>query len=380
MNLIETRTRRGLLTSCLCGAALPLTIPANGLVVVSLLGFVGWSLYRQQGIRVALRGLAPGLIGLTIGAGYYLTIWDQFIAVAANTPGWARGWTVAGHWAWALAAHLGPVLGGVVFYLVIGSRRRRSAAANNGDRNSPSSPNDKPPDPSPPILEPLGGVLAICCVVVMVPAMLLREPAPFPRTFLAYLPPLTLALFVALRQTRLVYGHRLAIWVIVVLINAGLWQWVGMTWRQRAMAQNIYPQNLISQFYRGDTEISRIADHLRRNQRHRRMPIDLACRFEDLPAVQYYTVLAGVNRQTVYCPQRQMPGPDIDPQALRRRLMIIATNDLAAASLFARCGLARGQLTAVDRVGLRAIYRDMAPVTDDPSALPATPPPDLPSP
>ncbi len=368
MNLIETRTRRGLLTSCLCGAALPLTIPANALVVISLLGFVGWSLFRRAGMRPAIRGMVPGLIGLGAGAGYYLTIWDQFIAVATSAPGWANGWAVLGHWTWAIGVHLGPVLVGLIVYGAIGQLGRRAI-------NGPRAQGDRNPPPgatTPPVLEPLAGVLAICCLAVMIPVMLLREPAPFPRTFLAFLPPLTLALFVSLRQTKIVYGQRLAIWVLVVLINAGFWQWVGLAWRQRAMAQDIYPQNLVSQFYRGDTEISRIAEHLGRNQRHARVPVALACRFEDLPAVQYYSTLAGVDRQAVYCPQRSMPGEQIDLQQLRRRLMIIATNDLAAASLFAQCGLDRGQLTAVHRVGLRAIYRDMAPVgrENDPPAPP----------
>ncbi len=322
---------------------LPLVSPANVLFDAAVLVFIftapdpvapGWS---RRWTRIW-----PEALSAAAGAGYYLTLGHQFFRVVRQTGGWPSAWSAAGNLLLALAAHLGPF----VFFLLLLLVRRAGRPRADEMRAGGAPP----------------GYLAVCALAVMIPALFLRRPAPYPRVFLVFFPAITFSVVRVFRRRPLFQDvqalYKLA---AVIVILAAAWENGAQRltlWEIRNRGE--HPQNLLQQYYRGSVSLSRICQALicgnggRAAARHTLVLTD----FFDYPSLRFYwSSVYGLPIQNVI---RADPP---DRRALTRfpawpdgRLLAVAPNANAAARLFRNVG-GTGRFRAVLQLRDRTLYQ-----------------------
>ena len=241
--LLRADRRRGLAWFVPAALLMPGALPTNVLVSGGLWLFlnVGWwraGQWRRRWGLLAVTGAA-----VAGGMLIYVPIWGKFMRVARETGGWDSGALVAGHWLLALVAH-----GGMFVVALLALRRQpqvRAAAAA-----------EKPL----PVQELLPW-LALCCLLPLLAFALWR--APYPRSLLGFLPPLTVCLLYVHRVAAFQRNLYFYLMVFFVAGNALVWTRVADWHTQRGLERGAYPQNLLEHFYGRRKDLTATMNYLR---------------------------------------------------------------------------------------------------------------------
>jgi hypothetical protein len=237
--------RRGLFLFVPAALFLPGVVPSNLLVTVSLAGFIGVALLRDGRLQEEAKTIAVCAVAAVAGMALYLPVLDDFKRVASTTAGWDSGGGVLGHWVFVLAAHAGMFM----LACVAMGRQPELAAARATDVRSRLAAH-----------LPL---LFACCLAPLLVVALVK--APFPRSFLAYLPVFTVCTLWCYRD----YMHGLNKYYFIMiffLLGNGL---VWMKWneydRYKQLIAGETPQDLMVQFYARNADVSASAQWLARS-------------------------------------------------------------------------------------------------------------------
>jgi hypothetical protein len=327
--------RRGTAIHTIAAALLVLTIPSNILVVGAGLLFLLWTPANRWGTRRRLLSVAIPAAGAAVGAIPYVLIADQFLAVMRKTAGWDSPWSVFGNLSLAVVAHGGLLCASAAAGLLTAVRSR-----------------DVTDD------EPSRGVvalrIAVCVLIPVLTALLFSHTAPFPRVFLPFLPMVTYSLLLAASQSPRLLRLSLPVVGLAILFNGLAWE-RGATWlTQRQIAEGRHPQNLLQQYYRGDTALRTLVTELiNRDMTANAIALTDAYDFvtfryywaqNDLPA---WAVLAANRSPGDTWNHRQKP-PGV-------RLWVIARDEMQAAELLQAAGETRPFYPALTVLG-KSVY------------------------
>lgn len=241
-------TRRGLGFFVPAAVLLPMVIPSNILTTLALFSFIALTYPRfsrdskfKKTISLILSGIAA-----TIGMGIYLPILPAFLRVMRQTDGWAAagasasirtaaGLKVLGNWAWALAAQ-----SGLFVIACLGLRRQP-------DIPTPPPDSAKTATHEPPSPRSVLPLLLICCLIPIILVALLR--APFPRSFLGFLPPLVFASLIAYHDYLVILPKYRYLLTFFILCNGAVWNRMDPYLTERELFAGRMPQNLMLQYY-----------------------------------------------------------------------------------------------------------------------------------
>ena len=339
--LSQGELRRGAWLSILPCLLLPLVIPSNVLLVAALALYVLLARGGSAGTRLKA-GVICGVPGL-LGASYYLTIWPQFLKVMKQTAGWSSGWLVAGHLLLALVAHLGPVcivLAASLFgrsQLVGQARRERRDAA---------------------------AMVAACALGVML-GILSSQSAPFPRVFAVFFVPLGWAAFRLCRQASFWQSRSPLLAGGAIVISAFAWERGADLLTLRQVAAGKHPQNLLQQYYRGDSELGGLVGELRQRKladsvlvltnAHDFRTLDFYWRSRDLPTEASGSERGPGLRRVVAVNDNNRVALCREATQCNLRLLVLAHSEEGAARIFGECEQI-GQIEKVLVLGSRALY------------------------
>lgn len=222
----------------------PLIMPSGAVLAAATA--VALALARPRQWYLALFPAIGGAVGLA----YYLTVWEQFQAAALDAGSISRDWwTPVGsfcHVLFAFAVHLA-----VPLFLVLCRLVRRG-----GGEGAVSRPHLR------------GAVSLLAGWLLAELAMYLAGGAqrvPFPRNSLLFLPMVSFALLLLLRQSgsgQWLKGRGFA----AVLLACPVWGAAAMLLAHRAELRLVHqgdiPQNLLMQQYRGDISLRDFVDNL----------------------------------------------------------------------------------------------------------------------
>jgi hypothetical protein len=288
-------------------------------------------------------GAAVLAVAGALGGAYYLTIWPQFTKVMQQTAGWDSGWLVAGNVLLALVAHLGPVA--VVAVACAFSRSHLVGHARDERREAL--------------------ILLGACALAVTGGILVSQRAPFPRVFAVFLVPATWAAFRLCRQAGFWQAHGMLRVAGAILISAFLWERGADLTTQRQVAVGEHPQNLLQQFYRGDSELSGLVLTLKAKEMDRDMIV--VTNGHDFRTFDFYWRIRGLTTEA----DSPIPGLGIRhviavndascaatcEQAFGRGLFVsvLAHGEEEAARLVGECGQT-GRLEKIVEMGSRGIY------------------------
>lgn len=252
---------------------LPLTMPSAAMASGALIMTLFLLPLSPSGLRSRLRRIAPVVTGSLAGLVYYLTLWPQFQAARLTSGGWESAAAVGLHLLLAFSLHLGILLTG---FFTLRSVRR---------------------GPNVPAIQ-FGFLLALSCVMAALSVLLLPSPtgrSPFPRVFIVLLLPLTFAAAMLFRCSPAAHWPMKALLagaaLPAVLITLGCELFTARRLEQSGPP----PQNLLMQYYRGQTGISAMAFRIAGMREMGELPAALRMTVSayDYPAVEYYWQLAG---------------------------------------------------------------------------------------
>ncbi|MBN2449008.1 MAG: hypothetical protein JXR77_01385 [Lentisphaeria bacterium] len=335
--IAEGRVRRGLWLQGPAFLLLPLVIPSNVTLAFAhglfLVLWPGAGLPRRRRLTLAAASVAPALLG----ASYYLTLWPQFVAVIRQTSGWPSEVLVLGNVALGIAAHLGVF---AVVLVAAGVSRVCSGAVRRGETADRGS----------------WALLYAVCLAVPVLATVLASSgtAPFPRVFLVYLFPFSLAAFRALRHSPRLQAQPLLVLGGLVLAAGFLIERAGATLAEAAMRRGRHPQNLLQQYYRGSDDLRVLAAAIAAEAGLGR-PVVITNAY-DFPTFRFYWAQQDRPAEAVTADNRQ---PAALWQQVRRMpgatLVAVARDETEAAGLFHAAGQS-GHFDVVARSQARKAY------------------------
>lgn len=329
------RLAKGLRLQLPAMVLLPLVMPSNVLLAFSHALFI--VLWRGSGVSALRRlvaGTAVGAAGL-LGLSYYLTLWDQFAEVMRQSTGWGSGWQVLGNVLLGMTAHLGLLAPAALAALVLRDR---------------SAPSQAPQDRGWSLL------YAACLFLPIAGSALLRGgDAPFPRVYLVYLVPFSLAAARlasagrdwAKRPFMLLVGLTLVVGYGIEMASSAL--------TQRALQEGKHPQNLLQQYYRGSDDLRKLAAFFADPERRGVSDIMVTNAY-DFPTFRFYWARQGFPAEAVTAENREPRAVWGRAKAFRgSRLFAIAVNEREAARLFAAAGES-GHFDLVAHAGITRCY------------------------
>ena len=258
----------------LLGLLLPLVMPPAAMLpcALALALFVDEVRKKQTAGRwaAAVRAAWPPLLGAFLGVAYYLTLLEQFRAATRESGGWNSAWLVGVHVLLAFALHLG-VFGSLFF-----------------------RPAQKSADTE-------AGVELLCaCLLALVAVLLVPSPvhrAPFPRVFLPLLPAVTFGVALLAKNCRGLdadwnkFMQLVALELVMALIIR-----IGCEAVKRYALDlgKAPPQNLLVQYYRGDSGISALLQEYAALPEEQRSRLLVLVSPYDVPTCGYYWMLYGL--------------------------------------------------------------------------------------
>ena len=216
---------------------LPLIMPTNAILAPALLAVIVVCHWKaKHGIKTMVIDCLPAIVTTALGAGYYLTIWEQFKRVIAEPDGWSSATMVAGNVLLAAIAHAAIL---PLFFFP-----KRKQQEEESQENQPC------------LCWFAISTIAACALLVIFSLVISRSGhAPFPRVFLVFCLPLTAAVL-AFAKTRGIHrSFTFATLAVVVLCNGILWERFATSITDYQLAHNHVPDNLLQQYYRGCTEL-----------------------------------------------------------------------------------------------------------------------------
>ena len=260
----------------LLGLLLPLIMPPAAMLpcalAVALCAEKGMALRSWMGLRDGVRAAWPPVAGAVLGVAYYLTLWEEFSAATRESGGWTSAWLVGLHVVFAFALHLG-VLCWPLF---------KPAQKGAGTESR------------------LGWMLLGGCALALVAVLLVPSPvhrAPFPRVFLPLLPAVTFGVALLAKNCRGLDADWNKFMQLVALELV-----IALTIRIGCEAAKRYaldlgkapPQNLLVQYYRGDSGISALLQEYAALPEEQRSRLLVLVSPYDVPTCGYYWMLYGL--------------------------------------------------------------------------------------
>lgn len=301
--------RRGLWLQLPCLMLLPLVMPSNAMLAGAHALFL---FFRSKGERPLSQrfALAAAVAGAgALGLAYYLTIWDQFVAVLRQTSAWGSGLAVVGNVVLGFVAHAGMI--GVVSLVAW----RRS---------------DQPVQ----VRDRCWSALYLACLGLMLVVTILAGTgnAPFPRVFLVFLLPASFALARVARHVSVWKRYPLLVWAGLVAIMGFTWERGASMLTGNALEEGRYPQNLLQQYYRGRTDLRSLA--ARFGAEYGRVPSIVVTNAYDFPSFRFYWIQEGLPADAVSAVNRE---PSALWESVRSvpgsRLFVVAVNEIEAARM-----------------------------------------------
>ena len=234
--------RNGRLCLAATSLLLPLVIPTNAILAPALLAAIAASHWKnKRDMKTILFDCLPIIIATALGAGYYLTIWQQFKHVISEPDGWSSAVMVAGNFLLAAAAHAAIL---PLFFLP----KRKPQDGETTEQDGPDL-----------FCFAVSTVAACVLLVILSLAVSRSGHAPFPRVYLVFLLPMTAAVLAFAKSRMLHQSFTFATLAIVVLCNGILWERFATSITDYQLAHNRVPDNLLQQYYRGCTELRDLA-------------------------------------------------------------------------------------------------------------------------
>lgn len=270
---IEKSTGKNFAALLLCSLALPLVMPSAAMLPAAIIAafglnalFIGEHSAETLKGRLArsIRQALPAGIGVLLGVLYYATLWTDFQRARAESGGWESSWLVAGHLLLAFTIHLA---------LFAWPLAKNAFSHNSGD--------------------PLARHLFWSAAIAAAAVLLLPSPvgrAPFPRVFLPLLPMLTLSAALSAKSSGWITAmplKKLAIMAALPGLIFGIC--ADLLTAHQLERRDTPPQNLIQQYYRGNSPCSLNMDALTKNNDRRLILVNAS----DVPAFSFYWQIAG---------------------------------------------------------------------------------------
>ncbi len=315
---------------------LPLVIPTNAMLALPLATLiVADARSRQLSWRQSLLSSLPCLAGFALGAGYYLTIFDQLKRVLAEPDGWNSCWLVIGNLVLALIAH--AIVLPLAFF-------KHPKAGDCGARR----------------MAPLAWTgLAVLCTVGLMLLLSRSGHAPFPRVFLVLLPLVSVLILLAIKENKHQDIIPFTTLAVVILLNGLLWERLADNYTRLQLKKNQVPDNLLQQYYRGQDELRAIA----RQNDHDMESWFVVTDAYDIMTFRFYWVTRGL-------PAGQTAGDNELPEDFwnkinhdNLKLRVVAKSPQKAAEIFQKAGFGSkdqllDKLVRIPGIGkpIRAVY------------------------
>jgi hypothetical protein len=233
---------RGQLLFAAASLLLPLVMPTNAILAPALLAVVVICHWKsKRGMKAIVIDCLPAIIATALGAGYYLTIWQQFKRVISEPDGWSSATMVAGNVLLAAIAHAALL---PLFFFP-------KQKPQDGKTTEPNEPN---------LLCFAVSTIAACALLVILSLLASRSGhAPFPRVFLVFCLPMTASVLAFAKSRDIHRSFTFATLAVIVLCNGILWERFATSITDYQLARNRVPDNLLQQYYRGCTELREMA-------------------------------------------------------------------------------------------------------------------------
>ncbi|NUM36194.1 MAG: hypothetical protein HUU50_16755 [Candidatus Brocadiae bacterium] len=295
--------RQGFFLSIPAILLLPGIMPSNVLIVASTIMALGIVFYlRKSREWWVLAVLFPFLI---LGLFPYFMIWKQFLLVLKDPLGWESPFSALGNIILALAIHLG-ILFLFLARLIYEQKKLKK-------RISPQYP---------------CWILFGVSLFILILSLFMRQPSPYPRTYLVFFPLFTLP-FMALAEELYIkeefkrIGKKSLLLILACFaLCAAIYQRISYSLVQNQIAKGLYPQNLLMQYYQNSHSASQLVKDLEIES------IYIIGDFHQWLTFRHYWVLKGNNPDYVIDARNRKTVARITEEPLN--LLILASNQQKA--------------------------------------------------
>ena len=203
------------------------------------------------------------------------------------------------------------------------------------------------------------------CGLAVLAGILSSRTAPFPRVFSVFFVPLGWGAFRLCRQAAFWQSRSPLLAGGAILVSAFAWERGADLLTRRQVARGQRPQNLLQQYYRGDSELSEVVMELRRREKGDGVLV-ITDDF-DFPTFNFYWRARGLPTEETGLPYaagmvrvvavNNDRRAEICRMALQRGLVLLALahTEEGAARLFGECGQT-GKIEPVLAVGSRTLH------------------------
>ena len=270
---------RGQLLIAVASLLLPLVMPTNAILAPALLLVIAACHWKnKRGMKTIIIDCLPTIIATALGAGYYLTIWEQFKRVIAEPDGWSSATMVAGNVLLAAIAHAALL---PLFFF---------------PKRNPQD-TEKTEDDEPNLICFAVSTVAACALFVILSLVASRSNhAPVPRVFLVFCLPMTAAVLAFAKSRDIHRSFTFATLAVVVLCNGILWERFATSITDYQLAHNRVPDNLLQQYYRGCTELRDMA----RSNLENKQSLFIVTDAYDIMSFRFYWNLQELPPQSVW--------------------------------------------------------------------------------
>ncbi|MCR4572867.1 MAG: glycosyltransferase family 39 protein [Lentisphaeria bacterium] len=240
--ILYSNRRNGQLLFAAASFLLPFVMPTNAMLAPALLTVVIFCHWKnKRNWKSIVIDCIPSAIATAFGAGYYLTIWEQFKRVIAEPDGWSSAMMVAANFLLAVVAHAAIL---PLFFF---------------PKQKPQD--DETTEQNEPNLRCFAiTIIAVSALLTVLSLLVSRSGhAPFPRVYLVFLLPITAAVLAYAKFCGINRSFTFATLTVIVLCNGILWERFATSITDYQLAHNYVPDNLLQQYYRGSTELREMA-------------------------------------------------------------------------------------------------------------------------
>ena len=337
----------GQLLMCISCLLLPLVIPSNvlfSLVIATVL------LCTCRSWKRGLVSCSWPLLASFVGASYYLTLWEQFVSASREPNGWSSAWEVMGNLLLAFLLH------GVVPLIALGLRKMSQLKADDDISELQCGSSQRPADGMNPV-SPAIVFLSSLAIIALTLLFSRAGHAPYPRVFLIFFIAASYALLQACANNRI--GNKSFALLFIAIIFCGLvTERVSYELTQRQLRVGVSPNNLLQQYYRGNSDLRNAVEHMEKN-RLLGKAIIITDEY-DYPTTRMYVAMNGGQPMFVFTRNERT----FDELMLVRHnsndrafYIIAKTRDIADSLLeYAGFDSRKAMLTKIQECGVRTIY------------------------
>ncbi len=200
--IIEGKIQKGSIFFLIGTVLLPGVMPVNFLLNLSLILFLHWTFASRRRWRQNRNVLLLLSFGSIAGFGIYIPIFDQFINVLNHTEGWNSRFEITTHSLFSLLAHSGSF---ILFNYLLTRNDHHLSNKNAMDQN---------------IGNQLPRLLFISGTICLIFTIFAK---PFPRTFIAFLFPVTICSFALYDRSRYLKKSIIYVAILAIICNGGFW-------------------------------------------------------------------------------------------------------------------------------------------------------------